>query len=324
MRWLRGFVLGLVATAAVSPARAEQVALHSASYPYIGALLRGAEAKPVVVPADFRLPERAAARAPAVVVVHSIGGYREENEGWFAARLREAGFATVVYDSFAARGLGRVTQGGNRSLQPSALADAYAAVKFLAAQPAIDPARIAVIGFSFGGEVARISAFTAVRKALAPNLRIAAHVGFYPAWIFGTFGGPGAYTGAPVLLLFGGKDEITPPTKVDGYLAYLAKLNTGAPIETKTYPDAHHAWTNPRFATERFMPQHGNAKKCPMVLVGAERPRFLIGGEPREFDRGAWEKCRSDSRGYAMKYSAAVRAQSFADMLDFLRKHLGP
>ena len=324
MRRLRAILLGLMAAAAVAPARAEPVALHSATYRNIGALLRGAEAEPVVVPADLRLPARTAAHSPAVIVVHTIGGYNEANEGWFAARLREAGFATLSYDSFAARGLGRVTQGDNPSLMPSALADAYAAVKFLAAQPTIDPARIAVIGFSFGGEIAHLSALAVLRRALSPNRRIAAHVGFYPAWVFGAVGGPEAYTGSPVLLLFGENDEITPPAKVHRYLDYLAKTNAKAPIESKTYRGAHHAWTNPRFATERFFPQHGNAKKCPMLLVGAGDPRFLIGGEPREFDRALWQQCRRDSRGYAMKYSANHRAQSLADMLAFLHKHLGP
>lgn len=325
MKRFWAILFGLAAAAAAAgPACAQKVELRSATYANLGALLRGAISEPVVVPADFRLPAHAADRNPAVIVAHTIGGYDESNEGWFAARLREAGFATLTYDSFAARRLGRVTKGGDPSLRPSALADVYAGLNVLAAEPKIDPERIGVVGFSFGGGIAHVSAFGLVQRALAPDRRFAVHVAFYPGWVLGVVGGPRAYTGAPVLMLFGEKDELTPPAKVHGYFEYLAKTHAGAPIETKTYPGAHHAWTNPRFAKARYFPEHGSAKKCPLALVGVRRPRFLIGGEERAFDRGRWRKCLADSRGYAMAYSAKTRAQSLADMLAFLRKHIGP
>jgi hypothetical protein len=40
------------------------------------------------------------------VLVHTLAGYRDQNEGWQASALREAGFATLAYDSFFARGMG--------------------------------------------------------------------------------------------------------------------------------------------------------------------------------------------------------------------------
>jgi dienelactone hydrolase len=322
MRALAAILLGLTLIAA-NAARAEKVALHSTTYPNIGAVLRGTGGKPVTVPANLQFPARAAARYPAVVVVHTIGGYDENNEGWFAARLREAGYATLTYDSFAARGLGNVTKGNNPSLSASAVADAYAGLNLLASQPKIDPAHIAVVGFSFGGEVAHLTALTPLQHVLSPQHRFAAHVGFYPGWVFGTVGKPGAYTGAPILFLFGGKDDITPWAKVHGYLDYLAKTGTKAPIESKTYPDAHHAWTNSRMTRVRFFPEHGNTRKCPMLLIGRGKPRFLVGGTVRDFNQAEWHNCVQESRGYAMGFDAAVRAQSLKDMLAFLNKHIG-
>src|SRR5215475_14454846 len=35
-----------------------------------------------------------------VIVVHTLTGYRDANEGYVAAELRKAGFATLTYDSF--------------------------------------------------------------------------------------------------------------------------------------------------------------------------------------------------------------------------------
>jgi hypothetical protein len=37
----------------------------------------------------------------------TLAGYRDANEGHAAAELRKAGFATLTYDSFAARGCRR-------------------------------------------------------------------------------------------------------------------------------------------------------------------------------------------------------------------------
>jgi dienelactone hydrolase len=312
-----------VAAAMAGPAWAETVILHSTTYASVGAALQHKGAKPAQVPADFQLPSHAAGRYPAVVVVHTIGGYDAGNEGWFAARLREAGFATLTYDSFSARHWGKVTKGNDLRLSAAGLADAFAALEFLSTQPKIDPARIAVIGFSLGGGAAHAAAFTAARKALSPDHRFAAHVAFYPSWTFGSVGRPGAYTGAPVLLLFGEKDENDPPEKVRSYFDYLAKTGTQAPIETKTYPGAHHAWTNPRFAQVHFYADHGSTRKCPLRLMGSGLPKLLIGGAARDFDAALWAKCRREGKGYAMGFDAAARVQSLKDMLAFLNRHIG-
>src|SRR6266702_2585476 len=58
----------------------------------------------ITVQASLGFPEQAKDRYPAVIVVHTLGGYRDANEGYAAAELRKSGFATLTYDSFAARG----------------------------------------------------------------------------------------------------------------------------------------------------------------------------------------------------------------------------
>ena len=86
--------------------RSEAVRLHSVTYAdFRQALRRDTPPAPATVGATLTFPDVAAERYPAVVVVHTIGGYQESNEGWQAAQLRHAGFATLTYDSFAARGM---------------------------------------------------------------------------------------------------------------------------------------------------------------------------------------------------------------------------
>jgi hypothetical protein len=82
----------------------EQLTFQSASYADFRQLqLREPAAATVTVSATLSFPEDAKERYPAVVVVHTIAGYLDANEGQYAAELRKAGFATLTYDSFAAR-----------------------------------------------------------------------------------------------------------------------------------------------------------------------------------------------------------------------------
>ena len=96
--------LALVLVFAAGGARAEgasePLTLRSVTYSNLRQLLTGAAPDAQVdVPALLNLPARlTSARIPAVVVVHSLAGFREENEGWQARQLRQAGFATLTYD----------------------------------------------------------------------------------------------------------------------------------------------------------------------------------------------------------------------------------
>jgi dienelactone hydrolase len=91
--------------------------------------------------------------------------------------LRKSGFATLTYDGFAARGTTGVAMSGSPGYLPVGAADAYAALRRLASEPKFDVDRIAILGFSFGGEVAHLTAFEPLRSALNPRQgRFAAHV----------------------------------------------------------------------------------------------------------------------------------------------------
>ena len=171
-------------------------------------------------------------RHPAIVIAHTIGGYQEANEGWHAEAFRKQGFATVTYPSMAVRRL--VDGGAATAAWPSAVAEAYAAFRLLAEHPNIDADRIAIFGFSFGGEVAYLTAFERLRAALLPGeARFAAHVAFYPAGVYGGVAEQGGFTGAPILMLLGEKDDNLPVSKVQDYLAYVRKAGMPQPFERR-------------------------------------------------------------------------------------------
>jgi len=275
----------------------------------------------VTVKANLGFPEQMRDRYPPVIVVHTLAGYRDANEGYAAAELRKAGFATLTYDSFVARGTTGAALQGSPGYLPPGVADAYAALRLLSGEPRIDPDRIAIIGFSYGAEVAHLTAFETLRSALNPGPgRFAAHVAFYPGGTFGAIADANAYTGSPVLMLLGERDDNLPVAKIEAYLAYARAAGTPAPIQTVIYPGAYHAWTVPDQPTARFYPDLVSTKKCPLILFGAQRPALLIDGEAKPFDPATFGACIAAAPGYSMGFDAAVRARSITDTVRFLQR----
>jgi uncharacterized protein len=104
--------------------------------------------------------------APAVVLTGPFTGVKEQVVGAYAARLHERGLTTLAFDH---RGFGESS--GRRAHEDSQgkLADLRAAVSYLLAHPAIDPARVGAVGVCLGGGYAV--------RAAASDPRIRAVVG---------------------------------------------------------------------------------------------------------------------------------------------------
>jgi dienelactone hydrolase len=300
----------------------EAIELPSATFEDLRQLAMREAGKPQKVAARLTLPDAAQARAPAVVIVHTLAGYQDANEGWHAQEFRKAGFATLTFDTFASRGLNPSSAGGAAlGLFASGVADAYAALRFLADHPKIDPAKIAIVGFSFGGEVAHLTALRSFQAARAPgNQRFAAHVATYPAGIHAA--NADGYSGAPVLMLVGGKDDNLPLTKVQALLDYGKQASTPFPVEARIYPEGLHAWTVSTLGGARFYPRFGSTKLCPYILLQRGGAAQLINGEARPFDPHVMDQCMRTAQGYTMGFDRTLRDQSMADTIAFLRRSL--
>jgi len=317
----------LVAAASTAKVNAETATFQSGSYADFRQLVsREAATTEVAIAATLSFPDAARDRYPAVVIVHGLGGYLESNEGWHANEFRKAGFATLTYDSPTARSMRQGSANGSRGGPPwaSAVAEAYSALRLLAGDPRIDASRIAIVGFSFGGEVAHLAAFERLRAALAPGQnRFVAHVSYYPAGVFGVAAEPAAYTGAPILMLLGEKDDNLPVAKAEDYLTY-ARSAGPAPIDVSIYPGAYHAWTVSSLGAARFYPQYPSTRKCPYLLLGPSRPALLISGRETPMDPNVMQTCLKDGQGYTMAYDESARAKSTRETVDFLVKVLRP
>jgi dienelactone hydrolase len=321
-------VIACAAGVAYAQATTENLMFRSATYSSFRQLLKREEPSArVEVHATLSLPAASSGPVPAVVLIHTLAGYRDQNEGWQASALREVGFATLTYDSFAARGMGDLVVAALRGPPPyaSALSDAFAALSALARDPRIDPQHIAILGFSFGGEVAHDTAFERLRATLAGGeLRFAAHVAYYPAGVYGVVAASNAYTGAPVLMMVGGDDTL-PVAKAEAYLAYARGSGYPAPVELLSYADAKHGWTDPGLGAAREYPYLASTRDCPFALITPNRGlELLVDGQERPFDDGSWEACIRRGLGYVMGYDEKIRRQSTDAAIAFLKQNFSP
>lgn len=319
----------LAATLLCATARADdrpppaKVKIDSLTFEHLGKVLGGDPGQPFALEADLDFPQTARERYPAIVVLHTIGGYRDANEGWAAGQYRKAGFATLVYESIASRGIRDAPTKGAVPLWGTLVADGFAALKFLAAHPRIDPSRIAVTGYSLGGEVTRLLAMELLRRRLVPgDLRYAAHVATYPCHVWAADPAMGGFTGAPVLEQLGEKDDCGPARKASDLLAYYKSANAVAPVTIRVYEGAYHSWTVPEFAPAKHFPFHTSPSKCPLMVL---RPGFALldpDGKVRPFDRAELVACNKASLGYTQGYNPAIRERSFAEGVAFLKEAL--
>jgi dienelactone hydrolase len=318
-------LLPLFAVVAAQQASAdEKLVFKSTSFKHLGEALSGVPGEPVDIKADLRFPPATENRVPAVVVLHTIGGYRESNEGWHSEQFRKAGFATLTYESISVRGINDAPTRGAAPLWGSLVADGFNALKALAAHPRIDASRIAVTGYSMGGEATRLLAFERLRRVFVQDdLRFAAHVAVYPCHVWGVPAAPDAFTGAPILEQLGGADDCGPIAKAERYYDHLKAQGHPAPVRIVVYPGAPHSWTVPEFTTTRHFPNHASASKCPLLLLGQGGPSFFEDGKTRPFDREEMSACTGRSRGYTQGFQSSTRDTSTADAIAFFRQAFG-
>lgn len=240
------------------------------STPTVSEFLQGIRpATPTPIWGDLELPPSPAARYPAVVVVHGSGGVGSREDRW-ADELRQAGLATFQLDSFTGRGINFTAYDQEQLSGVAMIGDAYRALELLVTHPRLDPARIAVMGFSKGGFVALYAALTRFHRLYGPaGARFAQHVAFYPP-CYVTYVADEAVTDRPIRLFHGTADDLA---AIEPCRAYLARLRqAGADAQLIEYAGAAHGFDRPGAGPPRHNPREQNGSRC----VWEERPEGQI------------------------------------------------
>jgi carboxymethylenebutenolidase len=176
---------------------------------------------------------------PALVVIHEWWGLND----WVkdqASKLGDQGYVTLAVDLYR----GKVAKTPDEAHEimrgvpeDRAKRDLHAAVEFLKSQPSVKKDRIGSIGWCMGGGYSLQTALEV--PDLAATVINYGHLVTEPESLNKIH--------APILGLFGGKDQGITPEDVAKFEAALKKL--GKKIDVKIYPDAGHAFENPNNKT---------------------------------------------------------------------------
>lgn len=196
--------------------------------------------------------------APAVAIFHGCGG-PGQNTARMAGLLASWGYVALVVDSFSARGLKDVC-GRNWPSQADAEArarDIDAALAWLGRQAFVDAARLAVMGYSYGGGVALLRALSApAGDGVVPSARAAILV--YPDCALADALGPKLAARQPTLFAMAALDDWTPVAQCQ---AVIDRVMQGRNlVETRIYEGAHHSFDALGLPV-RYLPDVGNRSK---------------------------------------------------------------
>lgn len=178
-------------------------------------------------------------KRPAVLVVHEWWGHDQHARNT-ARKLAQAGFVGFALDMYGEgkhvmhpKEAGEMS-GEVRKNLPIMQARFDAARDYLSKQPMVDPARIGVIGYCFGGGVALDMA--------RQGEDLPAVVTFHGVLNTDHPAEPGKIKGK-ILVLTGADDPFVPKQQVEAFEEEMKKA--GADVKVISYPGAKHSFTNP-------------------------------------------------------------------------------
>jgi dienelactone hydrolase len=258
--------------------------------------------KPVTLAGVLRLPQPDGVALPAVILLHGSNGISGMEDGWIRV-LNEMGVATFMVDSYSGRG---ITSTVNDQAQLGRLAmiiDAYRALELLASHREIDPGKIAVMGFSRGGQAALYSSVRRFQRMYlkSPAASFAGHVVFYSPCNT-RYVNDEDVAHSPIRLFQGDADDFVALAPCQSYVDRLHKAH--ADVVLTVYPGARHLFDNPAFKTPLRIPGAQVTRRCTleeaadgMIVETASRKPFSY--EDSCVDRGVTVEYNDAARSMA-------------------------
>ncbi len=219
---------------------------------------------------------------PAVVLLHECRGM-EAYQGAWADRLTSWGYVALRVDSFKPREVEEICTDFNRVRSGEILFDAYGAAAYLRSQPFVDPDRIGVMGWGYGG---RRSLETVkeggVQQFFEHKFRAAVA-------LYGGCSVAEVMFIAPAMMLMGAKDDWSPAAVCQRNL----KARRAGPhtFVLNMYPDAYHGFDNPDLG-EMF------------------------------YDKDVANRYKSPAQGATLGYNRAAHEDALKRVSEFLAKYL--
>jgi dienelactone hydrolase len=313
-------LLGLAFTApALGAASPEKISIASVTPTGLPQFLHH-QAPAATVSGDLYLPA-GPGPFPALILKHGSGGLQSatgDNLRKWAATVVGWGVAAFVVDSFGPRGVTESTRDQGQLSTWADIADSFAALKVLAADPRIDKTRIGIMGWSRGGEAAAYTALETARKAaIDDDLKFAVHIIFYASTA--SQYRDNATDRAPMLFLHGEADNYDLAATTRDYSEWLKSM--GNPVTFIAYPKTHHDFDVPGqfsgFAKDLQVFSH-----CDLVVDIPSGHVVRMGHE--EVTQTSLEEMHAYfksciTHGATIEYNAKARADAVEKVHDFLK-----
>jgi dienelactone hydrolase len=238
---LSGFATAQTASPKQVAARVELHSIPSLTLSDQQFLNGDANAKPVTVTGEFRIAQ-GTGRLPVVVLIHGSGGIGANIEPW-AQQFNGMGISTFVIDGFTGRGLTSVNTDQASLGRLNFIVDIYRALELLAKHPRVDPERIALMGFSRGGQAALYASLTRFQKTWNKSgVQFAAYIPFYPDCAT-TYSGDADVAERPIRIFHGIPDDYNPVATCKAYVERLQGAKHD--VVLTEYPGAQHGFDTP-------------------------------------------------------------------------------
>jgi dienelactone hydrolase len=181
-------------------------------------------------------------RLPVVILMHGSGG-AGGNIGYWQRQLHEVGISTFVIDGMTGRGFTGVGSNQASLGRLNFIVDMYRALEILAKHPRVDPERIALMGFSRGGQGVLYASVERFHKMWNESgVQPAAYVAFYPDCAT-TYRDDSAVVAKPIRIFHGTPDNYNPVRTCKAFVGRLKEAK--ADVELTEYPKAEHGFDNP-------------------------------------------------------------------------------
>jgi dienelactone hydrolase len=197
--------------------------------------------KAITVGAELRIAQ-GKGKLPLVVLMHGSSGIGGNVPFW-ARELNAMGISTLTIDGMTARGLAGV--GENQALigRLNFIVDIYRSLEAVAKHPRIDTSKVALMGFSRGGQAALYASVQRFQKLWNKSgIDFAAYIPFYPDCAT-TYDGDIDTGAAPIRIFHGAPDNYNPVASCKKFIARLKDAKRD--VELTEYPNAQHGFDNP-------------------------------------------------------------------------------
>jgi dienelactone hydrolase len=243
--------------------------------------------KRVVIGGELQLP-RGEGRFPAVILVHGSGGVGAREDRW-AHELNGIGVAVFILDTFTGRGIVQTNTDQSQLGTLSMIGDAYRALAVLAKHPRIVASKIALMGFSKGGDVALHASMKRFQRMYgSPGVEFAAFLPFY-APCNTRYRDDDQISEQPIRMFHGSADNWVPVASCRDYVKRLQA--GGKDIQLTEYSGAQHAFDN-YLTPVREMMDAQTSRRCSLeepeggIIVNRETRRPFTLSDPC-IERGA-------------------------------------